>query len=301
MLETEKEKRKNIFQNLNIMNCRFIGRMKEISFEYIGGHLIEIPVKVHGHNVKFLLDTGIGPTVISSSFSEELSLKRKGETSGQRMSGQEISIPLVEVPSAEVGGIVRNNLEVGLFDMSDFPDFMSEIKGILSIGYFSNWVVTFDYSNNRLLLCDHEEYEEKFRGGSKVPITVEYKDTSVSVFIKAILPTGRSVQLEVDTGSDVMILNRKYMNELGVSSGDSGLQKLSGKDETGHEFERFFADIKGDFKLEGAPDISQNDPKVMFQDIIYDGLLGNDFLKRFTVSYDLSNSNMVFHRSSGMK
>ena len=37
----------------------------------------------------------------------------------------------------------------------------------------------------------------------------------------------------------------------------------------------------------------------MFQRIVYDGLVGNSFLKNFTVTYDLANLRMIFARPPG--
>ncbi|HYK34247.1 MAG TPA: hypothetical protein VEV63_19900 [Streptosporangiaceae bacterium] len=36
------------------------------------------------------------------------------------------------------------------------------------------------------------------------------------------------------------------------------------------------------------------DSDVMFQKIIYDGLIGDRFLRNFTTTYDLVNSRMIF-------
>jgi hypothetical protein len=36
------------------------------------------------------------------------------------------------------------------------------------------------------------------------------------------------------------------------------------------------------------------DPPVMFQEIIYDGLVGDSFLRNFTTTYDLPRSRMIF-------
>jgi hypothetical protein len=44
----------------------------------------------------------------------------------------------------------------------------------------------------------------------------------------------------------------------------------------------------------GAPHIAQRDPPVMFQQIIYDGLVGDTFLRGFVVTYDLARSRMIF-------
>ena len=43
-----------------------------------------------------------------------------------------------------------------------------------------------------------------------------------------------------------------------------------------------------------APAIRMTDPQVMFQEIIYDGLVGDGFLRNFTTTYDLPNSRMIF-------
>jgi hypothetical protein len=63
---------------------------------------------------------------------------------------------------------------------------------------------------------------------------------------------------------------------------------------TGHAFARYFTTLRGEVSVAGAPRIRQADPEVMFQRIIYDGLVGNSFLKNFTVTYDLPNARMIF-------
>jgi hypothetical protein len=49
----------------------------------------------------------------------------------------------------------------------------------------------------------------------------------------------------------------------------------------------------------GAPAVRQADPEVMFQKIIYDGLVGNAFLRNFVVTYDLPNTRMIFDVAGG--
>ena len=39
-------------------------------------------------------------------------------------------------------------------------------------------------------------------------------------------------------------------------------------------------------------------PRVMFQEIIYDGLIGDQFLRNFTTTYDLPNGRMIFSRTA---
>jgi hypothetical protein len=44
----------------------------------------------------------------------------------------------------------------------------------------------------------------------------------------------------------------------------------------------------------GTSDASAANLPVMFQSIIYDGLVGDALLKRFTVTYNLPKSEMIF-------
>ncbi len=47
-------------------------------------------------------------------------------------------------------------------------------------------------------------------------------------------------------------------------------------------------------RVTDAPAVAQPHPEVMFQRIIYDGLVGDAFLRRFTVTYDVSCERVIF-------
>jgi hypothetical protein len=44
----------------------------------------------------------------------------------------------------------------------------------------------------------------------------------------------------------------------------------------------------------GEPSLAQDDPDVMFQETVYEGLVGNAFLSRFAVAYDVPGAQMIF-------
>ncbi len=270
--------------------------MGNIPFSIIGTHLIEIQVKVNRESTKFLFDTGIGPTVLSKNLVNKYSLKQVGVMHGRRMSGQDLEIPLVKVPSLETGGMIRRDVEVGVFDTSAFPAFLSDVQGLLSIGFFEGKVVTVDYLNSSIIVTETPLKDDALSNGIRIPIDVEHDGPSASLYVKVKLPNGKTGKFEVDTGSDVLIMNLKLMNELGISPEDSGVETFTGTDETGHNYKRYRAEVKGNISLEGAPEIFHENPKVLFQDIIHDGLIGHDFLKRYTVSYNLNTHEMIFYK-----
>jgi hypothetical protein len=44
----------------------------------------------------------------------------------------------------------------------------------------------------------------------------------------------------------------------------------------------------------GEASLAQDEPEVMFQEIVYNGLIGDGFLRRFTVTNDASGARMIF-------
>jgi hypothetical protein len=61
-------------------------------------------------------------------------------------------------------------------------------------------------------------------------------------------------------------------------------------------FVRYFSKINGSVHFPHAVAMGVDGPEVMFQKIIYDGLVGHYFLREFTVTYNLPNSEMIFRR-----
>jgi hypothetical protein len=108
------------------------------------------------------------------------------------------------------------------------------------------------------------------------------------------LPNGDPVIVEVDTGSDVLILNESRAGDAGIDLRSEKTQKVRGTDETGNEFIRYFTELPGDVKVSGAPSIRMTGPQVMFQQIIHDGLVADRFLRNFTTTSDLAGSQMLF-------
>ena len=117
---------------------------------------------------------------------------------------------------------------------------------------------------------------------------------STEVFMPLELPAGRVIEVEVDMGSDALILDERFAAELGADLDDAGVRKVEGRDETGYEYTRYFTTLSGDIRVPGAPNLWQPEPDVMFQKIIYDGLVGHSFLRNFALTFDLPNERLVF-------
>jgi hypothetical protein len=254
-----------------------------VPFEYLQ-HLVTVPVRAGARETRFVFDSGIGLTLVSKALAGELGCEPTGTSfSGKRMSGQEVSVPLATLDSLAVGDFARTGLTVGVFDMLDFDG----IEGFLSLDHFRETTVTVDYAARRVRVGEA-------RSGVPVDVRVERDGPSTAVYMPLELPNGRTVSVEVDMGSDALILDEPLAGELGIDLAAETVRTVHGSDETGHEYTRHFTTLSGVVRVPGAQSLAQRDPEVMFQRIVYDGLVGQAFLRNYTVTFDVPNARLWF-------
>jgi hypothetical protein len=268
-----------------------------ISFRRVH-HTITIPVLLENSiHSRFILDTGIGGNLISSTLCKRIGCKLTGEQfTGKRMSGQEVSVPLATVSQISIGSFENKDVVVGVFDFPLPADF-DGVDGFLSLQFFAENPFTIDYSSGNIIIENRASMLTRIENGTVVDVRLERVGQSIDAFLKIKLPDEKVIEAEVDTGTDELILHTKFMEELGVSKGSKGVKQSRGEDETGHFCVRYFASLLGRVCLAMNSRIHQQDPDVMFQDIIYDGLVGQRFLSRFTITYDIAKSRFIFENS----
>jgi predicted aspartyl protease len=72
--------------------------MSTVPFDRVA-HLVRVPVRLGGDGLHFLVDTGIGVTVVSERLARRTDVDRLDESfAGRRMSGQLVEAPLVRLP-----------------------------------------------------------------------------------------------------------------------------------------------------------------------------------------------------------
>lgn len=77
----------------------------QVEFSYFEKDFLVVKVIINGSiEGNFILDTGIGITLISKAMCQKINCVVKGEHVGKRMSGQEVKIPLSTVESIELNG-----------------------------------------------------------------------------------------------------------------------------------------------------------------------------------------------------
>jgi Aspartyl protease len=264
-----------------------------VPFAYLA-HVLTIPVTVGDIATKFIFDTGIGLSLISEALAAKVGCHPDGSTfTGRRMSGQAVTVPLGTLASLRVGASQLRHVPVGIFDMHAMAG-LGDVEGFMSLSCFRALPVTVDYRAGLLIFEDEASLARRVGAGTPVAVHVSHDGCSTDLMLGIDLPTGRPISVEVDTGSDTLILNQRLAAESGIDLHGPGIRQVKSSDETGHEFVRYFTALRGDITVSGAPSIRMADPQVMFQEIIYDGLVGDSFLRNFATTYDLASSRMIF-------
>ena len=259
--------------------------MRETRFE-LRHHFVVVPVELNGVERRFIFDSGIGLTLVRLGIDGCVAI---GSTfTGKRMSGQEVAVPLASAASLAFAGVEARDVEIGLLDMSGFPPDLAETDGFLSLAFFRRQPFTVDYQRGTIRDGRHT--------GRRVPIRVEIDGPSLTAFMALTIPGGRTIDVELDMGSDTLILDERFAAETGVQLDAADVRKEEGVDETGHRYTRTFARLEGSIQPVDAPDLAQHDPQVMFQRIIHDGLLGHAYLNKFIVTWDVPSSEIRLQR-----
>ena len=214
-------------------------------------HLPSVPVRLDGYlDARFAFDTGIGINLVSKSLCRMLECVSAGQYVGRRMSGQEVTVPLARVRSLAIGHEEQRDVVVGVIDLDGFVD-APDIQGFVSLGFFARRPFTLDERQSELVLEDAASLEKRVAGGTVVSVDVRREGESVTVFLPLEI-AGQSVVAEVDTGSDALILDERFMAPLGIDKAQARV--VEGRDETGHAFTRWFTDLSVAVHPAGAPE-----------------------------------------------
>jgi hypothetical protein len=273
--------------------------MRSAPFEYTGVHFLVVPVRVNDAiDARFILDTGIGVNLISMSLCKQIGCRIDGEASGRRMSGQEVTFPTTRVPALTFAGHREQGTLAGVFDFEERNFGVDpSISGFLSLDFFRRLPFTIDYRSRTVTLDDEATLRERRRRGRVTPIRLDEEGPAIDVFTEMALPHGLAASIEIDTGSPALTLHERFIDRLGIAKAAPHLREKAGTDETGHAYVRHFAAEPVPIGLAVAPPDERIPVKAMFQAIIYDGLIGDAFLRHFDVTFDLPRREMIFART----
>lgn len=152
------------------------------------------------------------------------------------MSGQVVEAPLVRLPVLELGDLRVPDHIAGVADLGDGFD------GVLGPGFFAGYATTVD---PELMALAIDPASAETADGVVVPLEVHRDGPSIDPFTRLVLPNGRTIRVEVDTGTHNLILATRHLADCGLSLDDPEVETTTGTDETGHHWTRHWATIAG--------------------------------------------------------
>jgi len=193
----------------------------------------------------------------------------------------------------------KRNVPIANWDVrSMLPnlDEFKKVEGYLSLTYFRETPFTIDYKKKTFTIENEESLNERSLQGMSVPLKISDEDGSLTVSVEMERPVNETLLLQLDLGTDIMTLDNRFSKKIKLISDKADISTSTILDETGFLRERFFSKVDGIFSLGSTKEVNQTQPTVMFQNIIHDGIVGNDFFKDFVVTYDLSRSRIIISK-----
>jgi len=298
-----------VFFALSVSGQEFLfkrNRQKQsISFKCIK-NLMVIPVYVNGKGpYDFVLDTGVGPMIITDpSIIDSLNFSglRKIKVSGLGIETVEAYVSQsldVKVGSTSIKYIPAAILKEDLFNLSGHLGL--KIYGLLGFSFFNSFIVDIRYSENRLIIYDHDA-KIKYRG-KKIPIEIENQKPYILAAIDApgnktvearfLMDTGAShaLSLEMLNGTEFPLPEKKVKANLGMSlSGQikGYVGRVSKFSVGGYVFKDVVAGFP-DFKsIASKIDLSKRN-----------GNLGADLLRKFNIQFNYQGG-FIYVKPNGL-
>ncbi|WP_103865675.1 aspartyl protease family protein [Aquimarina sp. I32.4] len=285
-----------------------LGKKKDkVRFE-LANNLIIVPVVVNGVELSFILDTGVGSTIIFS-VDNKSSIELKN-TSKIYLRGLGDNEPVEAIKSMNnevtIGKATSANHRIYLVldeSINFSPRMGFPVHGIIGYDFIKDFVLDINYSKKIINLYNPESYQYKkckkcyqttldFRGKKKRPfVKAKYEAVEGLIDVNLLLDSG--------SGSSLWLFKNK---EKGIYPSENSFRDFLGKGFSGEIYGEK-TKIKGlhigGFKMK---EVTTSFPdSIYIQGISLDnrqGSLGGNVLKRFNIILDYPHKKISFKKNS---
>jgi hypothetical protein len=240
--------------------------LEHIPFSNADG-LIRVQATVSGNPASMLVDLGAGLDVLSQSLGSR-TVTVKGKYVTLRLTGQRVDLPVGTVGSISLGEFGVDNHTVGIWQGLDGTG----VDGLISAGAFRNVTATFDFRAHEILIEDAASFYERTRFAARVPLQLQDElGIALGAFARFDFGGGQTGLCAIDTGLTGIAIDRRFAAKLGVNLADPALKRAHTR--LGDGVSATIASLT----LVGASDSTLKNPQVVFEDLVYDCNIGNQF------------------------
>jgi hypothetical protein len=164
------------------------------------------------------------------------------------------------------------------------------VAGLISARTFAHAPVTLDFPNHRLVFETPASLAARVRRGVTLPLkTDELRDMALDLFLDFDLGGGQVGTCEIDTGSEAIDVNARYLPALGIGA-DSGVAVPQSR-----------ARLPADLAPVGASQMRLERPTVRIGNYIYDCIIGTRFWSQVALTLDIPHHRVILSAATGRR
>ncbi len=252
------------------------GALERIPFAADGG-AIRVQGTVNGQPVPMLVDLGAGVDVLSEKVGTR-AVDVSGKFVTLSLTGQRVDLPIGTVVSMALGEFKVDSRTVGIWSGLDG----SGVDGLISASAFRDVATTFDFRAHELLIEDAVTYAERKRFAARIPLFLQDElGIAVGVFARFDFGNGQTGLCVVDTGTQDIMLDRRFAKKLGVNLADPSLKSV--KTRLGQGLSATIPSLT----IIGASDSTMQRPNVVFENLVYDCNVGTEYWANKVFTLDI--------------
>ncbi len=241
---------------------------------------------------RFILDTGAGIHVLSDGLRKRLRSVPAGRFTGFRHTGERVDFDLFQIPSLNIANFRQENPLAASWSLLD----SFKIDGILSLKFFENHPFTLDLRDTVLIFETHRSLSDRLNRGRRAAIRVaDDRGKSLDAFVD--IQAADSLRLEciLDTGSPATVLDARFMRAFAIDTTSKNVQKKTRQSLFGALETEYIATVSA-ISLWDVPSASAKNLQVTFKpQMIYDGLLGTDFLIGRRITFNIPEKYLIIN------
>lgn len=229
-----------------------------------------IKATVDGQEGTYLFDSGIGTSGVTPAVAAAIGCKPWGKITGFRATGERLDVPRCNSSTVKIGAFAPTLPQLSVFDLARFMGPASAgLAGAIGLDVFVGRTVTLDVANHQLAIEDAASLEAIRKTAVEVPIRLVRVAEGAALTVDIGVPTLSGMAwMELDTGNyGASMVDRSIASAFGLNVSETKLQQWT-------------VPLSDRLKLSGP---------VIVRDLILDGNLGRDVLRRWQVTLDLAN------------
>jgi len=247
------------------------GKPQIIKLDRFRKALWKVHLSVKGKPGDFLLDTGGGVTLLTSEFSKDIECKYWGRTTGYNMFGKRGDDPHCDNVQITAGDVALTPVNIGKIDFGGQFAGDKTPDGLLALDAFDGKAITLDQAAATLTIETPASLAKRIKGMKELPFRL-VRDCSARCL-----------------NGFIGVPTREGMTWLILDSGAGGVSLIS-KDHAAI----FGLDPKlkeQRLKFDAAAGVPIDSP-VLITDMIMDGNLGQPFMSKYVMTFDLINGRL---------